>query len=29
MFKILKSLSKSLGGSKPAVEVKSTPKEGS
>ena len=29
MFKILKSLSKSLGGSKPAAEAKSTPKEGS
>ena len=29
MFKILKSLSKSLGGSKPAPEPKSTAKEGS
>jgi hypothetical protein len=29
MFKILKSLSKSLGGSKPAAEPKSTVKEGS
>ncbi len=29
MFKILKSLSKSLGGSKPAAEPKSTAKEGS
>jgi hypothetical protein len=29
MFKILKSLSKSLGGSKPAAEAKSTAKEGS
>ena len=29
MFKILKSLSKSLGGGKPAVEAKSTAKEGS